>query len=539
MRFSAQPEQKDEARMIDSKTDKPADARSADSFSPSLPKGTFSTMLPNPGQRTSRSLIAFSLKPFENMLVWLMGLIVACGIIINTETRTDLPTATLCIAVLLMAINLFSISAVIVVALLCMLMLTTVFLYHSGFDRWESTEDFFRSLAVLAAITLLALRCKKTCDGLHHKVVYFSGSQQLSQTGCMGFRSGREQLSWSEQSARIFEYPVDVMPTVSMILARTHPADVALVQAGFQKAARREPLIEIKYRLLMPDGRIKHLHMTATPLSTQLGYVDYLGALRDVTASKQAEEALCRAQTQLAHVSRVTSLGELAASIAHEVNQPLAAITSSSEACRNWLSRPVPDLVEARQSLERILASSNRASEITRRVRALSRKCDPLRQNESLNDIVTETLCLVRYELAHHKINPTIDLTAFGGQVSADRVQLQQVIINLIINACQAMDAVEASERSLSIRTWVKDNEAVLEVADHGPGIPSDVLPQLFMPFFTTKENGLGMGLSICRSIIDFHEGRIWATSTNGRGSSFLFALPIRVVNDSGFAAAI
>jgi C4-dicarboxylate-specific signal transduction histidine kinase len=169
----------------------------------------------------------------------------------------------------------------------------------------------------------------------------------------------------------------------------------------------------------------------------------------------------------------------------------------------------------------------------------LSRKSDPLRRNESLNDIVSETLSLLRYELAHHQIKPNIELNAFGGQVSADRVQLQQVIINLIVNACQAMDSVNATQRALLIRTWVKDNEAVLEVADQGPGIASEVLPQLFTPFFTTKENGLGMGLCICRSIIDYHAGRIWATSTTGQGSSFLFALPIRVANDAGYAAAI
>lgn len=539
MRFSAQPEEKDEARMIDHKTDKPAAAQGAQTFLASFFKGTLSKMLFYSGQRTTRPLITFSLQPMETLLVWLMGLIVACGIIINTETRADLPTATLCMALLLMAINLFSISAVIVVALFCMLMLASLYLYNGGLESWESTADFFNSLSVLAAITLLALRGKAVCDHLRHRVLYFSGSQQLSQTGCLGFRGGREQLGWSEQSARIFEYPVDVKPTLSMFLARTHPADVAQVQAGFDKAARHEPLIEIKCRLLMPDGRVKHIHMTATPLSTHLGHYDYLGALRDVTASKLAEEALCRAQTQLAHVTRVTSLGELAASIAHEVNQPLAAITSNGQACLNWLDRPAPDPGEARQAVERIIASANRASEITRRVRALSRKCDPLRQNESLNDIVNETLSLVRYELAHHNINPNIELSTFVGQVSADRVQLQQVIINLIINACQAMDTVEACDRTLHVRTWMKDNEAVLEVADHGPGIPAEILPQLFTPFFTTKENGLGMGLSICRSIIDFHEGRIWATSTPGKGSSFLFALPQRAANEPDYAAAI
>ncbi|MGY2185242.1 sensor histidine kinase [Pseudomonas sp. SDO5591_S426] len=492
-------------------------------------------MLYNSGQRASRHLLGLNLKPLENLLVWLMGLVVACGILINTETQSDLTTTTLYIALLLMAINLLSISAVIVVALFCMLVLTSMCLYHGGFSRWDSVTDLLRSLTVLAAIIFLALRSKRVSDNLRHKEVYMVGAQRLTQTACFGFRADLGKMGWSEQAARILEYPAGAPSSVDLFLARTHPDDLPLVLAGFDKAARHATLIEVKHRLLMPDGRIKYLHMFATPL----GSFEYLGALMDVTASKLAEEALCRAQTQLAHVTRVTTLGELAASIAHEVNQPLAAITSSAEACRNWLGHPQPDVFEVRQSLERIIASSNRASEITHRVRALSRKCGPLRQNESLNDIVSETLSLVRYELAHHKITPKIELTAFGGQVSADRVQLQQVIINLIINACQAMDAVSPGERALCIRTRVKDNEAVLEVADQGPGIPAEVLPQLFTPFFTTKANGLGMGLSICRSIIDFHEGRIWATSTSGQGSSFLFALPIRVANDQGFAAAI
>ena len=522
--------------MIDTPTKKPATARSA----PTFMKGIYSKMLYNRGEkRTSRLTPGLSLKPLENLLVWLMGLIVACGILINTETRVDYATTTLYIALLLMAINLLSISAVIVVALFCMVALTSICLYQDGFYRWESTSDLLRSLTVLAAIIFLALRSKQASDSLRHKEVYVTGAQRLTQTGCFGFHANLASMSWSEQVARILEYPAAAPASASLYLERTHPDDVPLVLAGFEKAARHATLIEVRHRLLMPDGRVKHLHMLATPLLVRHRRIEYLGALMDVSASKQAEEALFRAQTQLAHVTRVTSLGELAASIAHEVNQPLAAIASSGEACRNWLNRPQPDLAEARQALERIIASAHRANEITRRVRALSRKSDPLRRNESLNDIVSETLSLLRYELAHHQIKPNIELNAFGGQVSADRVQLQQVIINLIVNACQAMDSVNATQRALLIRTWVKDNEAVLEVADQGPGIASEVLPQLFTPFFTTKENGLGMGLCICRSIIDYHAGRIWATSTTGQGSSFLFALPIRVANDAGYAAAI
>ncbi|CAD5106614.1 Adaptive-response sensory-kinase SasA [Pseudomonas carbonaria] len=491
-------------------------------------KGVSSRLRPLPGQAFSRPLIGISPKPLENALGWIVGLIVACGIIIiNSETHNDLAPTILYITLLLMAANLFSINVVILVALMCMLLLTATFLLNGGYHSWESATGFFRCLTALSAITFLAMRSKYDADSLRHNEVYLIGAQRLSQTGSIGFRAGREEISWSDESARIFEYPLSVRPTVAMILERTHPDDRPLLQTVFDKAARHESLIEIKHRLLMPDGRIKHVHMIASPLSTQPGRFEYLGALMDVTAGKQAEEALFRTQTQLAHVTRVTSLGELAASIAHEVNQPLTAVTSSGEACRKWLDRPVPDLDEARKSLDRIIASAGRASEIIARVRALARKCDPLRQTESLDDIVNETLNLVQHELVRHKITQKIELTAFSGQINADRVQLQQVIINLIINACQAMSAIEAPGRTLRIRTWVQNGEAVLEVADQGPGIPADVLPSLFNPFFTTKENGLGMGLSICRSIIDFHGGRIWAESTPGQGASLLIALPV------------
>ncbi len=217
----------------------------------------------------------------------------------------------------------------------------------------------------------------------------------------------------------------------------------------------------------------------------------------------------------------------MAASIAHEVNQPLTAITSSGEACRRWLERPEPDLDEALDCLDRIVANGCRASEVISGIRALSRKCDPLRQPERLDDIVRETLNLVQQQLTHHKVRAKLDLAATDGQVSADRVQLQQVIINLIINACHAMDGVKVHARILHIRTWTEDDEALLEVTDHGTGIAPEVLPSLFNAFFTTKENGLGMGLSICRSIIDFHDGRLWATSETDQGTSFRFALPL------------
>ncbi len=477
---------------------------------------------------TLNTMINISPNPWFNALGWLIGLVVACGIvIINSETQTDFAPTILYITLLLMAANLFSINVVISVALLCILLLTATYLYNGGYQHWNSTTGFFRCLTALSAITFLALRSKYAAERLHHNELYLIGAQRLSQTGSVGFSGDGKAMSWSDESARIFEYSANVPLSAQMVLARTHPDDLHLVHEVFAKAARHDALIEVKHRVLLPDGRIKHVHMIASPLFEQHDRCEYIGALMDITASKEAESALFCAHAQLAHVTRVTSLGELAASIAHEVNQPLTAITSSGEACRRWLDRPEPDLPEALQSLDRIVASAGRASDVIGRIRALSRKCDPLRQSEFVDEIVNETLALVQQELTHKGVTLKVELLAHSGQVNVDRVQLQQVIINLIINACHAMEQVQVCDRVLWVRTWVVAGAAVVEVADQGMGIHAEVMPSLFTPFFTTKETGLGMGLSICRSIINFHDGRIWATSTVGRGTSFKFSIPV------------
>ncbi|MGF6098551.1 sensor histidine kinase [Pseudomonas sp. 18175] len=465
--------------------------------------------------------------PAINALGWVVGLVVACGIfVINSQTHTDWAPTLLYITLLLMAANLFSINVVIGVALFSIVLLTALFLLNGNYAQWDSITGFFRCLTALSAITFLALRSKYAADSLRHNQAYLIGAQRLSQTGSVSFRGDSQAMSWSEELARIFEYPPHQPPTATMVLERTHPDDLHLAHEVFELARKRVPLIEVKHRLLMPDGRVKHIHMIATPVETR-GQFEYLGAVKDITADKRAEEALFHAQSQLAHVTRITALGELAASIAHEVNQPLTAITSSGEACRRWLDRPVPDLDEARQSLDRIVSSACRASEVISRIRALSRKCDPLRKPESLDAIVNETLGLVQHELSRHKVRSRMELNVLDKQVNADRVQLQQVIINLIINACHAMETIAPRQRLLRVRTWVDGSDVRLEVADQGVGIDAKDMPTLFQPFFTTKPDGLGMGLSICRSIIDFHGGRLWATSTPGQGTSFTCSLPL------------
>ena len=242
------------------------------------------------------------------------------------------------------------------------------------------------------------------------------------------------------------------------------------------------------------------------------------------------EEALHRSQAQLAHVTRVTMLGELAASIAHEVNQPLAAIATNGEASLRWLNRPQPDLGEARAAIGSLLEAAGRASEVIRRIRALARRSDPRHLPLALNEVALEAAGLVRRELASHQVTLKLDLAPGLAQVRGDRVQLQQVLINLLMNAMQAMQHCAPGQAVLTLQTRSCDEGGVTcSVADTGPGIPVEHLPRLFDAFFSTKEDGMGMGLPICRSIIETHGGRIWAgAQPDGAagGAVLLFSLP-------------
>lgn len=240
------------------------------------------------------------------------------------------------------------------------------------------------------------------------------------------------------------------------------------------------------------------------------------------------EEALHRSQAQLAHVTRVTMLGELAASIAHEVNQPLAAIATNGEASLRWLNRPQPDLDEARAAVVSLLEAASRAGEVISRIRALARRSDPRHLPLSLNDVAREAADLVRRELASHQVALTLELAPDLPAVRGDRVQLQQVVINLLMNAMQAMQHCAPGQARLLLRTSAqadRDGCVQCSVADTGPGIAAEHLLRLFEAFFSTKKDGMGMGLPICRSIIETHGGRIWADSRPG-GAVLKFSLP-------------
>ena len=466
---------------------------------------------------------------FSDAVAWLAAIAVGSMILfLNVSLDLDVASTLFYIALIFMSADIFSVTVFLIVALGCLVMLSASFIANEGYLDHGLVAGFVHCLIVLATITLLALRSKKASTLLRRNEAVFLGAQKLSRTGSVGIIIGREvRLWWSEESSRIFEYPLDVTPTIALVRARTYPEDLWIVDHALEQVANHQDFIEVEHRLIMPDGRIKHVQMNARPLSKHAGFIEYVGALMDITASKQSEEALFHSQAKLSEVTRLTSMGELAASIAHEINQPLAALITSGECCKRWINRPEPNLEEVRKSIDRIIQNSVRVSDVITCIRALSRHSESQRTLELFDDIVSDSLALMQHDIAFHEVRSLLQLGAPDAMIRGDRVQLQQVIINLIINACQAMASVHDRARVLSIRTSIKDCEAVLEIADTGDGISTEILPSLFDPFFTTKPTGLGIGLSICRSIIEFHGGRIGVSSAREIGTQFVFTIPL------------
>jgi C4-dicarboxylate-specific signal transduction histidine kinase len=249
---------------------------------------------------------------------------------------------------------------------------------------------------------------------------------------------------------------------------------------------------------------------------------------RGEESRNRAEGELRQAQADLAHISRVTTLGELTASLAHEVKQPIAAAVTDANTCLRWLTREHPDLEEAREASLRVVRDATRAAEIIDRIRLLFKKGSPQREMVDLNEVIREMIVLMRNQATRYSIFVRTDLAADIPQIMGDRVQLQQVLMNLIVNSIDAMKEVEGT-RNLAIKSQRAENEHVmLSVIDTGVGLPRQQADQIFNAFFTTKVQGTGMGLRISRSIVESHGGRLWAADNSPRGASFHFTLPIK-----------
>jgi C4-dicarboxylate-specific signal transduction histidine kinase len=277
----------------------------------------------------------------------------------------------------------------------------------------------------------------------------------------------------------------------------------------------------------MPDGSVKYVHNVAHGTRDQDGNVEYIGAMQDVTERRLAEEALANARSELTRVARVTTLGALTASIAHEVNQPLSGIITNASTCLRMLGADPPNVDGARETARRTIRDGNRASEVITRLRALFSNQRTAAESMDLNEATQEVIALLRSELRSNRVFLRTELADDLPPLTADRIQLQQVVLNLLLNASDAMSGVEDRPRQLLVRTERDDDNHVrLTVRDAGVGLEPQSLDKLFDAFYTTKTGGMGIGLSVSRSIIEYHHGHLWAVPNDGPGATFAFSIP-------------
>lgn len=365
-------------------------------------------------------------------------------------------------------------------------------------------------------------------EELRRSESFLAEGQRISRTGSWAWNVTTGEVSWSAEHFRIFGLDPDAAtPSYAAFVDRIHPEDRPGFDDMLEKAVRDGNNFEWDFRIVMPDGATKYLHSLGHLTAYGAENTEFVGTIMDVTERRAAEEALRGALGDLERASRLNTMGQLTASIAHEINQPLAAIITNAEACLLWLEADRPDLEEARQAATRIVRNGHRAGDIIKSVRALTRKSTPEMVPLGINDVIREVIVLMGAEFRRRGVRVETSLSSGLVSVVGDRVQLQQVVLNLIMNGIEAMAHPMNGQPRLQISSTNDESGGVLvAIADSGPGLDLTRADRIFEAFFTTKPEGMGMGLSICRSIIDAHGGRLWASPNLPNGAVFQFALP-------------
>jgi hypothetical protein len=368
---------------------------------------------------------------------------------------------------------------------------------------------------------------KRAEDALRRSEAYSAEAQKLSRTGSLAWDIVNDVHFWSDETYQIMGLDSGSKPSMDLIMQRVHPDDRARLHHEADRARQGAQNFDYEQRLLMPGGQIKHVHLRAHRVRYESGKEEIVGALMDITEARKSQEALQAAQTALAHASRVATLGEISASVAHEVNQPLAAIVANGQACLRFLRRETPDLDNVRGAVEWIVKDGNRAGEVIKRIRGLLRNASTEKIPLDVNDLISEVAALLQRDLAAHQVALQLALAPGVPAIFADRIQLQQVVINLVMNGAEAMQPIADRPHGLEIRSYQDETRrVVVAVKDSGIGIPGESADRVFDAFFSTKPGGLGIGLSICRSIVEAHGGRLWSSANAGPGTTFQFALP-------------
>src|SRR6266568_2113275 len=373
---------------------------------------------------------------------------------------------------------------------------------------------------------------KRAEESLRRSEGYLAEAQRLTHTGSWVWQvAGRDAVHLSDEWYRVYGFDLqDGIPTLEQRLQRIHPEDRGKWQEAIDRAVREKSDYDVEFRILLPGATVKYIHTVGHPVLDGSGdLVQFVGSSTDITERKRAEESLRQAQADLARVNRVTTMGELTASLAHEVNQPIAAAVTNANTCLRWLTRDHPDLEEAREAASRIVKDATRAAGIISRVRLLFKKSTLQRELVDVNEAIREMIVLLRSEATRYNITVRMELAADLPRIMGDRVQLQQVLMNLIVNSIDAMKEVDGT-RELAVKSQRTEKEEVLvSVSDTGVGLPPQQADQVFNAFFTTKPHGTGMGLRISRSIVESHGGRLWAADNSPRGASFCFTLPNKI----------
>ena len=368
---------------------------------------------------------------------------------------------------------------------------------------------------------------------LRRSEAYLAAAGRLSHTGTWAVKDLNGELAvvyWSEESYRIYGLdPQQGLPTRAWVWRQAHPDDRYRLFKETQEAQRQKRDFLVDFRILFPDGTVKHVESIGHHVFSARGeLLEILGTHVDVTERKRAHEErerLRQLESDLAHLNRLSTMGVLAASLAHEVKQPIATARNNARAALNFLARSAPDLGEVREALGCIVSDADRAGDIIDRIRAHIKKAPPRKDRFDLNGAVTEVVELARSAVTKHGVSLQMRLAEELFVVQGDRVQLQQVILNLILNAIEAMSSVDGP-RELLISTEQRQTNGLVSMRDSGPGIDPEKLERVFEAFYTTKSNGVGIGLSICRSIIDAHGGRLWIEANEPRGATFQFTVP-------------
>ena len=376
---------------------------------------------------------------------------------------------------------------------------------------------------------------KRAEEALRRSEGYLADAQKLTRTGSWAWNvATRQGVYWSLENYRLFGFdPEGGIPSDEVLYQRIHPED--------RDRVCRETILEnldegahfdVDFRIVLPGGAIKYVRSTGHPVCNTSGdLVEYVGTSIDVTERKRADEErerLRQVQADLAHLSRVTTMGELTASLAHEIRQPIAAAVTNAKTCLRWLGRDEPDVAEASEAASRLVNDVTRAADIIGRISSLFKKGALQRELVDVNELIQEMIVLLRSEANRYSISIRTELAEDLPKVMVDRVQLQQVFMNLMLNGIDAMKETSGGSE-LAIKSETDDGQLLISVSDTGVGLPLEQGDQIFRAFFTTKDNGTGMGLPISRSIIESHGGRLWADANSARGATFQFTLPATV----------